>query len=459
MFREGEMESWISHSKKVNHPLFSELDVHLRAISRFFNVEYLTFSDKDLTSRNFYNELVAARDTILRILAVMEVVIPESRRNVYWFQKFAETKLLPEHKREIFQQDLYSEDTQEKSLLLLYDSFLDLKGVITDLIRSRHVSYQGFTNIGHLIGKEIRENVFFNPFRKTTKPEYNVINNIEISGIVKSIEDKKLKKQISIIYLYLFRFLRFMNFIDIETERSVSLNSSLAILILLRSEINMFLGYIEKVVKKVRPPGLASALNSIVYQFSMESKRVYLQELRDIHQKKAPVHFRGKLENCHGILKNLTEQSIFQLSLQFRPELKGDQIFESFVTRLEQSLRLREDIFILHKFTSLLGSRTADADERLKVFESLRNYMLYFESFTFRLLRHDDYEEFVKFFNELNSINKNALLGPEFRKIIEKIDYFRIYLEATLRHISNRSELDGRSVDMERVESFIRQYL
>lgn len=42
--------------------------------------------------------------------------------------------------------------------------------------------------------------------------------------------------------------------------------------------------------------------------------------------------------------------------------------------------------------------------DRVKVFESLKSYMLYFESFTFRLLRYDDYEEFILFFNELNSI-------------------------------------------------------
>ena len=97
--------------------------------------------------------------------------------------------------------------------------------------------------------------------------------------------------------------------------------------------------------------------------------------------------------------------------------------------------------------------------DRLKVFESLKNYMLYFESFTFRLLRYDDYEGFVLFFNELNSITREMILGPGFQAIMEKVMHLKIFLETTLQHIGNRSELSGTEVDMDRVKELINQYL
>jgi hypothetical protein len=37
--------------------------------------------------------------------------------------------------------------------------------------------------------------------------------------------------------------------------------------------------------------------------------------------------------------------------------------------------------------------------------------------------------------------------------------HFGIFLDTTLRHLDNRTELSGKPVDMERVESLIRQYL
>ena len=459
MLRKEETEDWAREARKLNHQLFSELDVLLRALDRFFNVENLLFSNEDLTNKNFYEELVTARDAILRVLGILEVVIPESRKNAYWFQKFAETELLTARKRDDFRETLYRQDTPEKGLYLLYDSFINLKGVISDLVRTGNISYMGFMNIGHMIGKEIRENRCFNPFSKGLNPEFDTITHGIVSEIVRSIDRPEVKKQISIIYVYLFRFLRFMRCIDMETQRPVSLNSSLVILILMKSEIGAFQGYIEKALRKIGDPELEMLLKSIAYQFTMENRRVYLQEMRDILRKKASPHFRGKIENCHGILKNLTEQSIVQLTQYFRHEIPGEEVFASFVTKLQQSIRLREDIFVLHRFISMLEDKAGNVRGRLKVFESLRNYMLYFESFTFRLLRHDDYEEFAVFFNEINTAKKEAVTGADFRKLLERIRHFRIYLETTLRHIGNRSELNDKSIDMERVESLIRQYL
>ncbi len=454
-----EKDNWVFDSRKTNRMLFSEVDVLLRALDRFFNIENLTISSEDLTSRNFFDELISVRDSILRVLGILDVIIPENRKNVYWFQKFAETKFLTDRKRDAFREDLYRQDTPEKSLYLLYDSFINLKGVITDLLRTGNISYLGFNNIGRLISKEIRENAFFNPFKRDMNPDFDLISNVEISNIVKTISDKELKKNISVIYLYLFRFMRFMSFIDMTAQRSASLNSSLIILILLRSEIKIFQGYVEKASKRFRDSEIEMLLKSIAYQFAMETKRVYNQELKDIQRKKSALHFRGKIENSHGILKNLTEQSIVQLTNYFKPGIQGEQIFDSFITKLEQSLRLREDIFVLHKFISLLENKAGDPKLRLNVFVSLRNFMLYFESFTFRLLRHDDYEEFLLFFNEINVINKKTVTGPEFHKILERILHFKIYLDTTLRHIANRSELNSRQIDNERVDALIKQYL
>ncbi len=450
---------WVEKSKQENGLLFSELDVLLRGLDRFFNLENLTSTYEDITARNFYDELTTARDAILRVLGILEVVIPESRKNTYWFQKFAENKLLNTRDRDVFRENLYKQDTPERGLYLLYDSFINMKGVISDIMRTGNISYMGFMNIGHMIGKEIRENRYFNPFIKDPNPEFDVISNQGISEIMKTLVAKEIRKHISIIYIYLFRFLRFLSFVDIAAQRQISLNSSLIILILLRAEVSTFQAYLDKVIKKSKDPELESLLKSIEYQFSMETRRVYHQELRDIHRRKATPYFRGKIENSHGILKNLTEQGIVQLTNFFRPGVGGEELFSSFITKMQQSLRLREDIFVLHRFLTLFEAKSTKIETRLRVFESLRNYMLYFESFTFRLLRHDDYEEFAIFFHEINSVKPETLKDDGFRKIMEKVSYFLIYLEATLRHIENRSELFDKKLDMVRVENLLRQYL
>ncbi len=455
----GTAAEWVAPARREHPALFSELDILLRALDRYFNLKNLPSSGDDIGGRNFYEEIVTARDTILRTLSILETVIPENRKNAYWFQKFAESKYLSARSVDVFRQDLYRQDTPEKSLSLLYDSFINMKGLITDISRSGHISYAVFLNVGNLVSKEIRENVFFNPFRTDMNLDFDVITNPIISSIVRSLKDREEKKHISIIFLHLFRFIRIMGFIELTGQRSVSLGSSLMLLVLLRSEIAFFQGIIDRSSRKLNNPELQILIRAIAYQFSMETRRVYQQELKNIHRKRASAHFRGKIENSHGILKNLTEQSIVQLAQYYDPAVRGEEIFASFMTRLEQSLRLREDIHVLHSFTAMFCARSDNLNERLKCFESLRNYMLYFESFTFRLLRHDDYEEFAVFFHDLSAAKKEMLGGQEFSKILDRLQSFKIFLETTLRHLGNRSELAEKPLDMVRIESLISQYL
>ena len=447
-------EKWVANSRRDYKVIFSELDVLLRALDRFFTVENLPISKEELTNRNFYDELTAVRDVIFRVLSILESVIPENRKNAYWFQKFAESKFLTDHSRDLFKEVLYKQDTPEKGLYILYDLFINLKGIVTDLLKTGKISYLGYINIGQLINKEIRQNRFFNPFRKDISLEFDKIDNREISAIVRNIEDRENRKYVSVLFLYLFRFLRYISHMDVTSQYSVNLNSSLLILILLRSEINMFHNYIKKAGATIKNDELRILLKSLSYQFSMETKRVYLQELKEIIRKKAPQHFRGKIENSQGILKNMTEQSILQIAQLFKPGIQGENIFESFTTRLWQSLKLRQDLFILHKLLILTEEKAGVPEQRSKVFESLKNFMLYFESLTFKLLRYDDYDEFASFFNEVFSFK-----DPDFNRILEKIHNFRILLETTIRHIDNRAELRDNPMDMDRIEEIVKQYL
>ena len=300
-------DKWFLISKEDHREIFSELDVLLRSLDRFFYLENLPIAKEDITQRNFYNELSAVRDVIFRILGILEVIIPESKKNAYWFQKFTESKFLSDYSRDLYKEKRYKQDSPEKGVYVLYDSFINLKGIVTDLLKTSGISFLSFSNIGHLISKEIRENIFFNPFRMDINPEFDTIKNPEISEIVKSCKDKEVRKYVSLLFLYCFRFLRYLGHVDIASQHSVALSSSLLIIIMLRSEMNALHAYMKNAGDTVKDPELSLILKSTSYQFSMETKRVYLQELKEISRKKAPQEFRGKIENSYGILKNLIE--------------------------------------------------------------------------------------------------------------------------------------------------------
>jgi hypothetical protein len=456
MPKEKTSEDWVRDSKKNNITLFSELDVLLRALDRFFSLDDLLAAKVPPSNKNFYGELNVVENGILRVLSILEIVIPESKKNAFWFQKFAETKFLTGRKRDLFIEEMYKQDTPEKSLYLLYDSFINLKTIVADLLKNNTIQYLSFKNIGHMISKQIRENLFFNPYRHDIDPELDFIDNKEITEIVKQIKDRDIKKIISVIFLQLFRFLRYMKHINHTTQRYVALHPALLILMLLYSEITLFRSYIEKVSGKIKDQNLVMLLQSLSYQFSMETKRVFFQELKDIFEKKSPRQLRGRIENSHGILKNLTEQAIIQLAQFWKPELTGEEVFEIFITKTGQSLKLREDIFVLHELLALVEKNAQSPKKRLDTLNSLRNFMEYFESFTFRLLRYDDYEEFSAFFEDIKAFD---IEQDDFDKFLQKCQHFRIFLDTTLRQIANRAELKDKPLDTKKIENVIKQYL
>lgn len=446
-------ESWFLERKKEHKKFFSELEALLRSLDRFFYIENLPISQEDLSVKNFREELLTIRDVIFRILGILEVIIPESKKSAFWFQKFSETKFLNNRARDLFKESLYKQNSPEKSLYLLYDTFLNIKVIITEILKSENISYLSFKNIAQLISKEIRENIYFNPFKGDINPDFDVIENPVVAKIVKSIKDKETKKYISITFLYFFRFLRYLGHVDITSQYSISLNVAFSILIMLRSEINIFHNYIKKISESIKDDNLKNLLKFISYQFSMETKRVYLQELKDIIQKKAPQHFRGKIENSHGILKNLVEQSVVQVIQFFEPKIDGKDIFDSFSTKLHQSLKLREDLIVLNMFLTLIENKANSLDEIRKVFKPFKDFMNYFESFTFKLLRYDDYDEFYTFFNEMKAIKEF-----EIHNVVEKIHNFKIFLETTIQHISNRAEIVNMSIDQKRIKETFKKF-
>lgn len=448
--------NWVALAKKRNPEVFLELDTFLKAIDRFFNTDNLPISQEDLTNRSFYHELIAAREVILRIVSLLEIVIPEGKRNVYWFQKFAQTKLISDRKRDAFREDLYRQDTPEKSLLLLYDSFVNLKGLVSDIIRTEHIPFLTFSNIGQLIGKEIGENIFFNPFKKKIDPEIDVIDNREVSRIVRSITDKGTKKNVSLILLNLFKLLRYLRSVD-NSQRFGSLGAAAVILVMIRSEIELFRSYLDISANSIKDNALSMLFRAIGYQFSMESKRVYNQELKEIFRNRSISHLKARIENSHGILKNLSEQSVIQIVQFFAPNVKGEDVFESFITRLEQSLKLRDDIIILEKFLKLFED-SKSMEDRQKVFDAMINYMLYFQSFTFRLLRYEDYEEFSSFFDKVLSLGR-GINERDIQGLLEEVHKFRIFVETCIRQISNRAELLNIPPNMNMIENSLRQYL
>jgi len=448
------VENWIDIAKDEHHALFSEMDALLKALDRFFITENLPASRYSLSSKDMRFELETAKNGILRVLSILEAIIPETNRNAYWFQKFAENKLLDNRKRDRMRAGMYKQDTPEKSIYVLYDTFINLKSLSIDILRNQDILFMSFKNFGDIVSKEIRENRYFNPFLQEVNPDFDFISNEEITRLVRNIESKETKKAVSILFLHMFRLLRFLKTMDHRSLNMVAIHCSLLLFSLLKSECDAFRNYIEKFIPKTGDKDLEMLAQSLSYQIGMESKRVFQQELKDIGDRKSTIQMRGRIESSRGILKNLVEHATIQLARHWNPELKGDEVFDVFITKTAQSLKLREDTHVLNRLVS--ESIKASDELRPGVFSMLMNYMEYFENFTFKLLRFSDYEQFSALFN---TIRDGYQSGENIKELMDTCHQFNIYLDTTLGQISQRADLEGRPMDVDKAEDIVKQYL
>lgn len=457
------LEGWADRSRQQHLQSFSELDVLLRALDRFFAADEIrppapVGTTKPATSsRNYFRELNAVKDVIFRVLSILEGIIPQGSKNAYQFMKFTETTMTSPRKRDAFRESFFKQDTKEQSLFLLYDSLAHINGVLMDVLKSKQIQHTSFVNIGELISQHIRENVFFNPFRQEIDPVLDFIENYEISAIVRSIEDKRLRKSISLVLIYLFRILRFISHTNKRLpQRTVSLHVSILILMLLRSELQHFLSYLDTADASSISPEITLLMKSVRYQYAMEMRRVYKVEMKEIFEKRTVHQLRSKIENSSGILQNLTEQCIIQIAQVWRPNLRGEHIFNNFVTKAEQSTRLREDLFVLGQVLSVVQSEDAPQARKAEARRALSEVMKYFEVNTFKLLRYDDLQDIMTFFQDLRTLSETE---PEGLKLMEKCHLLAILASTTIGQVNNRAELVGRPLNLEKAQAVVRQYM
>ena len=127
------LEGWAGRSRLQHLQLFSELDALLRALDRFFSSEDAERQSRAKASqqaRNYFRELGAVKDVIFRVLTILDAIIPQGSKNAYQFLRFTESTIASQRKRDVLRGSYYKQDTIERGLFLLYDSFANINGVL-----------------------------------------------------------------------------------------------------------------------------------------------------------------------------------------------------------------------------------------------------------------------------------------------------------------------------------------
>ncbi len=463
--------------EKKQEKLF-ELEVLLKGLDRFFNLDNQPISDPgQVLSREFSNQLRILRDAVFRVIVLSRILLPDHEARSLHFKNYVETRLASDFQRAQMIERTLSQRTPVESLYVLCHSFINFHEILNNILNLQDQSYFIFHHLEQLISREIAANRFFNPFKAAGfAPHYDVIQSPRISHIVRTIPDSTVKRYTSMSFLMLYKLLRYLSFIPSESADLDTLKNSLLIYALIRSE-GLQLGALfenelpQQISRAHGIPGstrddLLKFLDPSAYQIKAEIHKIFQLELRDAATQEDPNILRTGITRSRGLLTTMFQQIIVRLAQIFEPELEGKDLFRDYISRLEQSLKLRKDVWLFKRIIENLEGVIEECEpnaEHVPIIEAvktLRNFIFYYQNISFQFVRSSDRDDFYSFFQIVDGLPPSAAESPEnFEPFKHELHSFKLFLETTLSNINNRSELRDLPFGTEEGERLLAQFL
>jgi len=454
-----------------------ELEVLLKGIDRFFNLQNLPLNSEDnpaWAGLNFSDEIAIAGLVYARIAEISRRFLEASERSYYQFRYYVESELLGDLARSRVIEHSLSQKTPEESLMLVYSSFLGLKNLCSELSRLKDARYPLFFHLGNLTSHAIVQSRFFNPITMVEfRPEFDQVANRVVRRAVRRIEDPETRRLISVVILAFYRLLHYLGFIDQDSEDLSRLKQGLIIFALINSEARHLISFLEMELKPRMEKsedevalGFSQLADALGFQFSMELRKINQSELVGASKHNQLDPLKTSIENAKGILGNFLMQSIVQMILTLEPEIEGQEIFPDFTSKKKQSAKLREELAVfktlMDKFEEITESTVEGASLKnfIKYLLIQKSYIKYMEKHTVSLIRYGDLIEFRKYFAKINAIGSEDLHRMDkLEEFKMESKFFKIFLETTLGHICQRAELSREPLDEKRIQARLKMFV
>ncbi len=455
-----------------------ELEMLLKALDRFFNLSNQPISDRNnIVSRDFKNELKMVHNAVSRVVKLTRGLLSDDDNRALQFRSYVENRLMNDYQRAKRIQRALLQRNPEESLYVLCKAFINFQEVLHAVVSQEQSSYFLFYHLEQLISREITGNRFFNPFRAAGfAPHYDVIKNRSFIRVVRNIHDSLLRKNLSVIFLILFKLLHYFAYVDPEKKSLEELKDSLLIFALVHSEIMLLIELLESELPQVvksreylvpeKKEALLGHFDSLVFQLRMEFKKIFEFELREAGQAEEITPLRVGISRSKGILTNIFKQGVVHLVQVFDPGFQGKDVFPDFISRLEESLKLRKDIWLFHKVLENAESVIESSGYKgesvpvMEAIKTLRNFIFYYQNISFQFVRCYDREEFQKFFDEVDVFDMSHVYDPpRLQDFHRKLHAFKMFLETTLANVNNREELRDIPFGTEEGEKLLSQFL
>jgi hypothetical protein len=391
-----------------------EFALWLRALQSFFNTANhpLSTSERaDIAARNFKCETRVVHDTLLRCLHLLGN-----------FEGGEQAQGLSDAKN---------------SLGELSDTLKDAFHLSGALLEAQSVNSGGWAGLGSVLERELSRSDAAAQIVKAGQDADAACVPAPLVALARGLGPDELGEDMLAIFTSFARLLALLRFIESSLRGDAKLKRLLAVFALVNEETRSLLDFIEG--RTLRVEGLdkkgREILDGTAYAIRMELRKAFDHELVGFCSVRQPPQIYARAENACGLLRDCYQQSVVALAQSFDPSIAGEKLFESFQTKLEQSLALRLDLWRLIQLV-----RTASNDTDALTPAQLLEGMNAFHEGSIRHLMYKDWEPLERFMEEVESARARAELAQTLHR-------FEAFLETLFGQVNMRAVLNGHPFD------------
>lgn len=449
-------------------------------VAHDFRTSAILFRDGAQHAVDLCRTLLGARDRTFVFHRYLETVLPEDN---------ARARLAGEASRQIAPED---------SLIALRHALSNAIEVVEGLLRAPQIPYRLFYSVLSLVQREIAQNTYFNPLTALEfRPEFDRIQSTEVLNLIQTVPSGEAHRLVALTFLSLFRMLRYLRLLGRVTHdgtRGRGTGRIYFILSVLRSDARALSDYLQRHTGRLlaenfredvlgiprarirdEAPGLRarahdfiaikSALEGIAGNLRLEMRRVFQHELPPPDAGVSPRELRRTTEAAVSGLRPALRNAILFLGKALGTPLEERGVFDDRIAKAEVSERLRRDVWM---FSQILRAFAAKAKHTGQTndwaaandFQYVKEFLAYFRSMGYPLLRSADYPRFDVFLAAMSKLNETDLLDPlRLEEAVRECVAFQAFLEQLFDRIAQREELASIPFDRRSAAEALRMYL
>jgi len=427
--RADRLRAWIDQLiEQEREDYLFELKMWIRAVDCFAQIDNHPASEKSVAQRDFSDELRIVRNVALRMnYLCAELMIESAPLDSYSPETIRSTAIVDLSN---FVNDLL-QPTPQDSLSYLSESLSDVVAIIDELPRQSPISFQTFNAINKQLRQAIEDCLYISLLLSKSSPEHGYLENRHLTAMLESIEDNYLRVYMARVFFEFFNLLRYLGFIAADLHRDRPVRNTLPIFALINAQLRQLTESItnDLIASNILPDDVRDSIDSIVYALQLDHNKIFNHELVDLIGSKDATVIYGKVEAGHGLLRDSIQQTIVALAQIFNKDFKGEDVFDTFATKLEQSLRLRADTWRL-----LWSMRLFEQAPDKKKVRPLIKMLTHFRETSLKYLMYRDWGVFEGLLDE-------AILSRTLDDLLRVIHKFSMFLETLLGQVNMRAVL------------------